>query len=299
MNILLVLFTINAVSLILRSISLLGTNSTSVFIDLLNDLGDSVGLGLLILGLKLEKTKSITYPYGRKRSLYVLSLISITIFSGILFATAISKLINTITGNFHLEVSYLSRYTFTIAFLLNSTGLLLLYSNIRKETDNPNPLITTSILDTTSDTMGSLIALIAITTGNIMVDLSGGVIVSVIMVVSAITIGYRYFEVLVGRAPPKETMKKILEKTVEVGEVKDVNVFNAIVLTEEEYFLAIEVEVDRDMDVEKIEKLSSRIEGEIRKIEPRFKHIVVEFVSERNEPKTYKKILHEIMNSKK
>jgi len=56
-------------------------------------------------------------------------------------------------------------------------------------------------------------------------------------------------------------------------------------ITEDEYMLILEVEVDKDMEVEDVEKLSMKIEEEIKKVEPRFKHVIIEFVGERPEPK--------------
>jgi len=65
----LILFLINLVSVLLKLISMTGTNASSVFIDALNDIGDMVGLGLL-LGLSYErKRQSVYYPFGRGSAL--------------------------------------------------------------------------------------------------------------------------------------------------------------------------------------------------------------------------------------
>jgi len=91
----LILFIANTVSVIFKFVSVMGTNATSVFIDLLNDVGDSVGLGLLILGLKYTRIKkSVFYPFGGRRAPYVLTLLSIMIFSGLLFSVALFKVIS-------------------------------------------------------------------------------------------------------------------------------------------------------------------------------------------------------------
>ena len=43
-----------------------------------------------------------------------------------------------------------------------------------------------------------------------------------------------------------------------------------MMVTEDEYMLVLEVEVDKDMEVEDAEKLSTRIEDAIRRLEPKF-----------------------------
>lgn len=290
------LFIINLFSTILKAISVTGTNATSVFIDVLNDIGDTLGLGLLLLGLYYEKRhSSILYPYGVRRALYVLGLISISIFSGLIFSIAISKTMSLFNGLIEIHTSISAIYLFTIAFTLNTLGLLILtYYSSRGIND---PSINPGILDSISDTVGSALALLSIILMSTLLDVVGSLILSIVILISAFTIGYRYFQVLIGRAPPGVILKKILEKIMEMRDVRDVNVFNAVMITEDEYMLILEIEVDRDLGVEDLEKLNDEIEREVKRIDPRFKHVIVEFVAERREPKTYKKILSEIENS--
>jgi hypothetical protein len=51
------------------------------------------------------------------------------------------------------------------------------------------------------------------------------------------------------------------------------------------------------MEVEDAERLSIRIENEVRKLDPRFKYVIIEFVGEKPGPKTYREIIDEIENS--
>lgn len=290
------MFVINIASVALKAISVTGTNFSSVFIDMLNDVGDSVGLGLLLLGLAYEKKRSnVLYPYGRRRALYVLGLISISIFSGLIFAVALAKTISLLQESVQPVVVKHSLYAFSAAFSLNVLGLIVAYSEVKS--GNGDPATMSGLLDSLSDVVGSVLALSSIALTSVFLDVVGSFIISLVILVSAVTVGYRYFQVLIGRAPPKSVLKRVLERVLELSDVKDVNVFNATMITENDYMLVLEVEVDKDKDVEDLEKLSQIIEEEVKKTDPRFKHVIVEFVAERKEPKTYKKILSEIEGS--
>lgn len=289
------LFVVNLISAILKAISATGTTATSVFIDMLNDVGDAAGLGLLLIGLNYERKKSnLMYPYGTRRALYVLGLISISILSGSIFAVAVLKTISLLSEGKNLVVSPYSICLFTPAFTLNACGLLLIYRHVRAGSNNP--ALEGGLLDSVSDTVGSALALSSLLLKSSLLDVLGSLALSCVILISAITMGYRYFQVLIGRAPPKYVLKKVLRHVLNMSEVKDINVFNATMITEDEYMLVLEVEVDKNMDVEDLEKLSAKIEEEVKKVEPRFKHVVVEFVAERREPKTYNKLLYEIEN---
>ncbi|MEM0000218.1 MAG: cation diffusion facilitator family transporter [Desulfurococcaceae archaeon] len=290
------LFIINLTSAILKIISVTGTTATSVFVDMLNDVGDAVGLGLLLLGLSYERRKSdIVYPYGTRRALYVLSLITISIISGSIFTIALFKVVNVLRAHEGMVVSLQSIYAFMPAFLLNVGGLLVVYLSMR--TGNSDPALEGGLLDSMSDVAGSALALSSLILASEFLDIMGSLVLSCVILISAISVGYRYFQVLIGKAPPRQVLRRVLERLLNMGEIRDVNVFNATMITEDEYMLALEVEVDKHLDVEDLERLSGKIEEEVKKIEPRFRHVIVEFVAEKHEPKTYKRLLHEIENS--
>ena len=290
------MFGSNLVSVVLKAISVTGTNATSVFIDLLNDVGDVVGLGLLATSLRYAHSRrSIIYPFGTKRALYLFGLLAMMIFSGLLLALAAFKVVSLLMEPREIYVAPYSTYAFSTALLFNTASLAFIVQARSKSND---PIISSGTLDAVSDVAGSVLALLTLLTKLVIVDVVGSLATSIVILISATTLGYRYFHVLVGRAPPKEALKRAIDKVLEFKDVKDVNVFNAVMITEDEYMLILEVEVDKDMEVEDIEKLSARIEEEIKRVEPRFKHVIIEFVSEKPQPKSYKEIVEEINNIK-
>jgi len=287
---------INVMSAFLKFISVMGTNATSVFIDMLNDVGDVVGLGLLLIGLSFEKRKSnIMYPFGGRRALYIMGLISVMIFSGLIFAVAIYKIMSVLSESVIITVKPYSLIVFTLAFVVNVVGLIIVFINV--ESKRRDPALTGGLIDSISDTSGSALALSTLITKIPILDVIGSVILSGVILISAISIGYRYFQVLLGRAPDKQILKKVIDKILEIPEIRDVNVFHASMITEDEFMLILEVEVDKDMEVEDAERLSIRIENEVRKLDPRFKYVIIEFVGEKPGPKTYREIIDEIENS--
>jgi len=290
------LFMINVMSAFLKFISVMGTNATSVFIDMLNDVGDVVGLGLLLIGLSFEKRKSnIMYPFGGRRALYIMGLISVMIFSGLIFAVAIYKIMSILSESVIITVKPYSLIVFILAFVVNVVGLIIVFINV--ESKRRDPALTGGLIDSISDTSGSALALSTLITKIPILDVIGSVILSGVILISAISIGYRYFQVLLGRAPDKQILKKVIDKILEIPEIRDVNVFHASMITEDEFMLILEVEVDKDMEVEDAERLSIRIENEVRKLDPRFKYVIIEFVGEKPGPKTYREIIDEIENS--
>ncbi|MEM0031153.1 MAG: cation diffusion facilitator family transporter [Desulfurococcaceae archaeon] len=293
------LFAFNLLSVIFKYISVMGTNATSVFIDMLNDLGDVVGLGLLMLGLSFEKKKSnIMYPFGRRRALYVTGLLSIMMFSGLIFAVAIYKTMNILFEPVVLVVKPYALYLFSLAFIVNIIGLTLIITYTYVRRGGNDPTLTGGLIDSISDVCGSALALGTLILRIPLLDVAGSLVLSGVILISAITVGYRYFQVLIGRAPPKEVLKKVIERILSIPEVRDVNIFYASMITEDEYMLILEVEVDKDMEVEDAEKLSAKIEDAVRKEDPRFKYVIVEFVGEKPGPKTYREIINEIEYSK-
>lgn len=286
------LFSINLASVVLKFISTTGTSAMSVLLDMLNDVGDAVGLGLLLAGLRLsKKDDDVEYPYGTRRALYVTGLVFMVLVLLLLLLVAVYKTISLLQEGGVVTTRSYAIYTFTLALSLNVYGLYKVLST--RSSNSPDPAFTSAFIDAFSDTLGSVLALVAMITGSQLVDVVGSLGIVLVIAISAVTISHRYFHILIGRSPPKKVLKRTLDAVLSIPEVKDVNVFKAVMLTEEEYMLVLEVEVRKDMSVEDLEKLSAMIEESVKRVEPRFKHVVVEFVKDRGD-KTYKSIISKV-----
>jgi divalent metal cation (Fe/Co/Zn/Cd) transporter len=62
-------------------------------------------------------------------------------------------------------------------------------------------------------------------------------------------------------------------------------------LTENDYIVIAEVEVEDSLSLAKMEELSREIENRVKKAVPEVRFFAVEFVARRNEPPTYRRLL--------
>jgi len=290
-------FVLNSFTLAFKILGMLGTNSVTVLADVLNDLGDAMGLGLLWFGLKLSKRRpkrEIAYPFGFSRAIYVFGLVALSIIGGLMFMASVSRVMQAVNGEDHVvTANTMSRLALLCALGINAVSLAYTIIYFRRGRSR-DPAVYGSLIDSISDSSASVLSFIAITTLSPIIDFVGGIAVSAVLLISAVSAGYRYFLILIGRAPPKEDLLKILEETLKVSGVKDVNRLRAFMVTEDEYLVIMEVEVDKDVDVEDLEKLDREIELKVRNAVPNVKHVVVEYVPFRREPPTYRAIAEEI-----
>jgi cation diffusion facilitator family transporter len=282
---------LNAVSTILFAIGLFNSSSISVQIGVLNDLTDTIGLLIMLLSLRSVR-RSFKYPFGTERGVYITSLIALMMFSGSIVGFAVNKISTSIASQPEVHSTPISLYSVSASTALNSVSLLYSLRSLRRNSGDPTTKGT--IVDSTADTLAGLISLIALYTRSPIVDIVGSLLMTGLILGISLSIGMRIYEVLVGRTPPKKVLKEILDRVLKVDGVRDVNVFKAAMITEDEYLLILEVEVDGGISVEKAEKLADTIERVIKDAEPRFKHVYIELVPVRREPPTYKRIMSEI-----
>ncbi|MEZ0394199.1 MAG: cation diffusion facilitator family transporter [Desulfurococcaceae archaeon] len=286
-----VFLAINALSAALKLVGLRGTNSVAAFVDAMNDLGDVVGLGMLAIGIEISRRgSSIEYPYGTRRAAYVVGLASLALFSSaVIFASAL-RLANALSDG-AVSASSSSIAAFSAAFAANVATLVAVVILRRRRDD---PALAGGFVDSLGDCVSGAAALASLVTRSNALDIAGGFAAALAVVISAATEGYRYFLVLIGRAPPKRSLRRAVEEVLKVRGVRDVNEVRAFMISEDEFSIALEVEVDGNARVLELEGVARAIEEAVRRADPRFKHVVVEFVAERSGPKTYGEVLREI-----
>uniref|UniRef100_A0A7C2VB39 Cation diffusion facilitator family transporter n=1 Tax=Ignisphaera aggregans TaxID=334771 RepID=A0A7C2VB39_9CREN len=285
-------FILNLATLVLKVFAYRDVASTALFADILNDITDCIGLFLLILGLYLsrKKTNNILYPFGLSRAMYVFGLISMSIFGGVLFTISFTASLT----DLRYPPGPLDTATYGIAFVLSAlviNGLnfaLGLYSYLTAR--KADPATVGMIVDGSTDFLATFLALIAIVSLNDLIDDIGGIVVSVILLISVVSVSYRYFLILIGRAPPKHELIKILNVVLAIPGIVDINELKALMITEDEYLVILEVEANEDVDVGDLEEMSQKIEQAIKRAVPKVKHVVIEFVPRRKEPPTYRKL---------
>lgn len=283
--------TLNAISTMLFAIGFFNSSSISVQIGVLNDLTDTIGLLIMLLSLRTVK-KSFKYPFGTERGLYITSLVALMMFSGSIVGFAANRISTSIASRLEVHSTPISLYSVSASIALNTVSLVYSLRSLRR--DSGDPTTKGTIVDSTADTLAGLISFITLYTRSPIIDVIGSILMTGLILGISLSIGMRIYEILVGRTPPKRVLKEVLGRVLKVEGVRDVNVFKAAMITEDEYLLILEVEVDGGISVEKAEKLADTIETVVKGAEPRFKHVYIELVPVRREPPTYKRIMSEI-----
>lgn len=285
-------FIFNLTTLILKIIAYLTSVSSAVLSDMLNDLADTIGSSLLLLGVYFIKRgvrNRLYYPFGISRATYIFGLISVSVIGGVLFAIAFSQGMSTLVYRRDPIPSPISLKSVTISLIVNivATSYTIAYYRAYRKTD---PSVLGSFIDSFTDTLGNIIVIAALMIKSYLIDGIGSLLIAGVLLISSITIGYRYFLLLIGRSPPKEDLLRILNAILTTPGVYDVNELKSIMLTEDEYIVIAEVEIDHDMRVTMTEKVSQEIENRVRAAVPKVRFFAVEFVARRNEPATYRKL---------
>jgi len=287
-----IVFSTNLVTLALKIIAYFNSTSAAVFSDLLNDTADAIGSLLLVLGLYLARRKvknQIYYPFGISRAIYVFGLISVSVIGGVLFTIAFLRGIGTLFEGYPVISTGTSIISMIASLVINLA--LTMYSFYYFYTHRRDPSIVGSLVDSLTDTLGNIAAVLALVTRSYVVDGVGSLFISAVLLISAISVGYRYFILLIGRSPPKEDMLRILNTIINTPGVYDVNELRAIMLTENDYIVIAEVEVEDSLSLADMEKLSREIEARVKKAVPEVRFFAVEFVARRDEPPTFRRLL--------
>ena len=287
-------FTLNLASLILKLTSVLNATSVAVHAEFLHSLGDTVGSGLLVLGLSVSKrSPSTRYPFGFGRAIYVFGLIASAVLGGFLFAITSTSGIQQLLIMEEVSSSTLSVASLTTALILDLAVLSWSLIEFRKTPGDPASRGT--LVENLADTVGGLAALISLVTGNPRIDGAGALVVSGILLSSSVLLSYRYFEVLVGKSAPKNIVGRAVKIVLSDPRIVDVNDVKSLFIGPDEYLIVLQVEVPETTSVEEIDSMRKELSERIREGLPEVKHVIIEFQKPTSPPMSFKKVLKEII----
>lgn len=288
-------FIMNAVALLLKAITMYTSNSSAVNAEFMHALGDFVGSGLLALGVLIMSRKpSIRYPFGFGRSIYVFGLISAAIVGGFLSSISMTQGLMKLYTLQPVESSVESEASLILATIADLLVLTWALREFRLVPEDPS--VKGTIVENVADGFGDVAALIALITKNPFVDAYGALIISGILLLSAVNLGHKYFNVLIGRAAPKNVVGRAIKVAVSLPLVIDVNDVKSLVIGPNEYLLIMQVEVPPDLSAEEIEELRNELKERLMVAEPNIKYLIVEFVTPKEPPASFKKLLTEIIS---
>lgn len=287
-------FTLNLVSLILKLASAANATSVAVNAEFLHSLGDTIGSGLLVLGLSVsKKSPSMRYPFGFGRAIYVFGLITSAILGGFLFAITSISGIQQLTLLNEVSSSTLSVASLTTALILDLA--VLSWSLVESRKMPRDPASRGTLVENLADAVGEFAALISLITSNPRIDGIGALVVSAILLSSSILLSYRYFEVLVGKSAPKNVVGRAVKIALSEPRIIDVNDVKSLFIGPEEYLIVLQVEVPETTSVEEIDDIRKELNERIREGLPEIKHVIIEFQRPTSPSMSFKKILKEII----
>jgi len=285
---------LNALALILKTYAVLHSTSSAVDAEFLHTLGDFIGSALLALGAALMFRKpSMKYPFGFGRTPYVLGLISTSIIGGFLFTVSLSTGINRLASKGEVTATQGALATLLIALAADTA--ILVWAVKEHRSNSEDPAVKGTIVENLSDLVGDVAAISSVITANSFVDAYGAFIISGILLFSAVSLGYRYFNVLIGRAAPKNVVGRAVKVAVAIPGVIDVNDVKSLVIGPDQYLLIMEVEAREDASVEELEMIREELKERLQNAEPRVKYLIVEFVPPRAPPASFRDLLKRIV----
>lgn len=287
-------FTLNLVSLLLKAVSMLNTTSVAVNAEFLHSLGDTIGSGLLVLGLlTTRRGPSVKYPFGLGRAIYVFGLITSSLIGGFLFAITSSSGIQQLMSREQVVST-----TASAAFLATALALdlaILLWSLVELRRTPADPSARGTLVENLADSIGGSAALISLSLGNSFIDGLGALIVSVILLSSSVLLSYRYFEILVGRAAPKNIVGRAVKIALSDPRIVDVNDVKSLVIGPNEFLVILQVEVPEGTNVDEIENVRNELSRRIKESVNGIKYVVIEFQKPTSPPMSFKRVLKEIL----
>ncbi len=287
-------FLMNSVALALKAVSVLTSSSSAVDAEFLHALGDFIGSGLLAIGvLVMYKKPTLKYPFGYGRSIYVFGLISAAIVGGFLFALSFTQGVKQLRAFNPISSSATSITTLSIA---TSADLLVLMWAVKEYwVSSEDPSVKGTLVENIADAVGDTAALMALATLNPRFDAYGALTISGILLISSISLGYKYFNVLIGASAPRNVVGRAIKIAVSLPYVIDVNDVKSLVLGPSEYLIIMQVEIPPNLSAGSIEELRNELRDKLLEAEPSIKYLMVEFVTPKAPPHSFKKLLKDVI----
>ncbi len=294
MRVIYVSLALNAFALALKTYAVLHSTSSAIDAEFLHTVGDFVGSALLAIGAYLMfRRPSIKYPFGFGRSPYVLGLISTSIIGGFLFTLSLTAGINRLMGGGTVTASKGAMASLIIALITDA--LVLAWALREYRIYREDPAVRGTIVENLSDVVGDVTAITSAATANYLADAYGAFIISAILLLSAICLGYKYFNVLIGRSAPRNVIGRAIKVAVATPGVIDVNDVKSLVIGPDQYLLILEVEADPEASVEELEGIRKELREKLLSVEPRIKYLIIEFTTPKAPPSTFKELMRRVI----
>ena len=251
---------VNIVLVIVKFIIGTIANSISIVLDAVNNLTDSLSSIITIIGTKLStKAPDREHPYGHGRIEYFTSVIvsSIILFAGITaLREAIDKIIHPVKADYSVLFLILIALGVVVKFVYGS------YVKKIGNKLNSHTLVATGE-DSLMDSILSLTTLVGAFVSffwNISVEGYLGILISVLIVRTAIKLLSETASLLLGQRADADLTKKLKDKISEFKEVQGVYDLNLHYYGPSKIVASVHIQVRNDMTAEEIHILTREIE---------------------------------------
>ena len=282
---------VNILLVIFKSIIGLITNSIAIILDAVNNLSDALSSIITIIGMKLSTKKpNKKHPYGYGRIEYFSSIIIaiIVLFAGLTsFKESFDKIINPSTADYSIVSLIIILVAVFVKFFFGK------YVKKEGEKLNSGSLIASGT-DAISDSVLSLSTLIAAIISLIWhLSLEGylGVIISIIIIKSAIEILKDTIDDVIGIRADSTLINDIKKTILEYKEVLGVYDLSIHTYGPNKIIGSAHIQVDDDLKAKDIHRLTRRIEVDIYN---KFQIILTLGIYASNDSKDYKDIKNSI-----
>lgn len=236
------------------------TSSVAIFSDAIHDLGDSLAIGVsyFLEKLSIKKAdKKLTYGYKRY------SILGAFFTSTILIIGSFVVLINAVERIIHpVEVHFAGMLLFSIfGILINGYAA---YKTSRSLSLNEKSVN----LHMLEDVLGWIAVLI----GSLLIKITGwNVIDPLLSIVISLVIGFKAFKnflavikVIVESVPNNIDIDKVATKVKEIEEVADVHHIHIWSLDEDEVFLTMHVQVEKNVTKKNYEEIKQKVKETLK-----------------------------------
>ena len=255
----------NAILFVLKLIVGILSGSVAVIADAINNMSDFMTSIITIIGFKISsKPADKEHPYGHQRIEHVISLIIACIVMFIGFEAgrgALDKIISASPTTFTL----FSLIVLGVSIIIKAF-LTILFNSLSKAIDSD--ALKAMSQDSRNDAISTTVVLICAIIGmvwNIQLDGYLGVLVAVLVMISAIKLVKETIDPLIGISPDKQFICDI-EKTVKsydgVLDIHDLIVHN---YGPNKTFASVHIEVDSSVDIMISHDLADNIERDFMK----------------------------------
>ena len=242
------------------------SNSISIMIDAFNNLTDLITSFITILGFKLsDKKPNQFHPYGYARYEYI-SGVLISLFMLVMGIIFTFESINKIIHPSVLEINFVTFLVLFIALILKILQMIV-YMNISIYINSKT--LKTNAIEARNDVITSIsifVSMIIMKIFNINIDGYLGLMVSIIILYSSISLFKEELNELVGTNPNKETIEKYKNKLLSYKNIKGIHALMIHNYGVNNNYMIVHAEMNSNLSMIKSHEIIDKIEKDFKEL---------------------------------